>query len=72
MRLEEYLARQQMSLRALARASGLGVATVKRVRDGTCIASRKTLNAIVDATDGAVTIAELISVALEAGSEDHD
>lgn len=65
MRLDEYLSLHKMSLRALARAAKLGVATVKRVRDGTSIANRRTLEAIVDATDGAVTISDLVSVAVE-------
>lgn len=65
MRLDEYLSLNGMSLRMLARSSGLGVATVKRARDGTCIASRRTLAAIVDATGGAVTLSDLISVAVE-------
>lgn len=65
MQLDEYLSLHKMSLRALARSSGLGVATVKRVRDGTCIANRKTLDAIVEVTGGLVTLTDLISVAVE-------
>ncbi len=56
----------------MARASNLGVATVKRVRDGTCIANRRTLKAIIAATEGEVTMTDLISVALENDDERND
>lgn len=53
----------------MARASNLGVATVKRVRDGTCIANRRTLKAIISATQGEVTMTDLLSVAVESDDE---
>lgn len=60
MTLKEYLDRNELSLRAFAKRCGVSAPTILRVRDGLHMPSRKTLKAIVDATDGAVKIHNLI------------
>lgn len=62
MTLKEYLDRNELSLRAFAKRCGVSAPTILRVRDGLHMPSRKTLQAIVDATDGAVRIQELIVI----------
>lgn len=67
MRLDEYLRLNNLSLRAFARETGLGVATISRLRKGDGMGSRRTLNAIVQATGGSVTITDLVEVAVQFG-----
>lgn len=62
MTLKEYLDLNGLSLKAFGICCGLSAPTILRARDGVNIPSRKTLQAIVDATDGQVTIAELIPI----------
>jgi len=62
MTLKEYLSQNQLSLQAFADRCGLSAPTVLRIRDGKNIPSRRTLTAIVQATQGAVNIQDLISV----------
>lgn len=60
MTLKDYLNKNNLSLQAFGNRAGLSAPTVLRIRDGRNMPSRRTLNAIVRATDGAVTIQELI------------
>lgn len=62
MTLKEYLNQHQLSLQAFADCCGLSAPTVLRIRDGKNIPSRRTLTAIVQATNGEVNIQDLISV----------
>ncbi len=62
MTLKDYLTRNNLSLKAFGNRCGLSAPTVLRIRDGRNIPSRRTLNAIVQATSGAVTIQDLISL----------
>ena len=68
MTLKEYLSLNQLSLQAFADRCGLSAPTVLRIRDGKNIPSRRTLTAIVQATQGQVSIQDLISV--EAANEE--
>lgn len=52
----------KLSLKAFGDQCGLSAPTVLRVRDGLHMPSRKTLNAIVNATGGAVKIQDLIVI----------
>lgn len=62
MTLKEYLETNGLSLKTFGERCGLSAATVLRARDGRNMPSRRTLQAIVEATNGAVTIQELIQV----------
>lgn len=65
MTLKDYLDRNKLSLKAFGDRCGVSAPTVLRARDGINIPSRRTLRAIVDATNGAVSIQDLVRV-------DHD
>lgn len=69
MTLKDYLDQNKLSLKAFGDQCGISAPTVLRVRDGLHMPSRKTLNAIVNATDGAVQIQDIISVEMVAKSE---
>ncbi|MEH6521567.1 helix-turn-helix transcriptional regulator [Sulfitobacter sp.] len=60
MTLKDYLNQNKLSLKTFGNLCGVSAPTVLRARDGINIPSRRTLQAIVDATDGAVTIQDLI------------
>lgn len=60
MTLKDYLDQNNMSLQAFGDRCGVSAPTVLRIRDGVNMPSRRTLQAIVDATDGAVTVQDLI------------
>ncbi len=62
MTLKDYLDQNKLSLKAFGDLCGLSAPTVLRVRDGLHMPSRRTLNAIVNATDGAVKIQDLIVI----------
>ena len=62
MTLKEYLDLNKLSLKAFGDQCGLSAPTVLRVRDGLHMPSRRTLNAIVNATGGDVKIQDLIVV----------
>ena len=55
MTLKEYLDLNNISLKAFGDRCGVSAATILRARDGVVIPSRKTVKAIVNATDGQVT-----------------
>lgn len=61
MTLRDYLDQNRLSLKAFGDLCGLSAPTVLRIRDGRNIPSRKTLNAIVRATGGVVTVQDLIA-----------
>lgn len=65
MKLSDYLSENGLSLHRFAKAAGLSPATVMRVRDGTVIPSRRTLLAIVTATERRVSVNELMSVCVD-------
>ena len=56
MTLKDYLDRNGLSLKAFGERCGLSAPTILRARDGVNIPSRRTLQAIVSATDGAVHV----------------
>lgn len=60
MTLKDYLHQNKLSLKAFGDRCGISAPTVLRVRDGRNIPSRRTIQAIVDATGGTVTVQELI------------
>lgn len=60
MTLKDYLNHHNLSLKAFGDRCGLSAPTVLRIRDGRNIPSRRTINAIVQATGGTVTVQELI------------
>ena len=62
MTLKDYLTQNNLSLKVFGDRCGLSAPTVLRARDGINIPSRRTLQAIVTATNGAVSIQDLISV----------
>lgn len=62
MTLKEYLTHNSLSLKGFADQCGLSAPTILRARDGINMPSRRTLEAIVQATGGAVTINDLIHV----------
>ena len=62
MTLREYLTHHKLSLKTFGTRCGLSAATVLRARDGICFPNRRTLMAIVRATDGQVTILDLVAV----------
>ena len=62
MTLKEYLDQNKLSLKVFGDRCGLSAPTVLRARDGINIHSRRTLQAIVTATGGQVSIQELIAV----------
>ncbi len=62
MMLKDYLRQNHLSLKSFANQCGLSAPTILRARDGINIPSRRTLEAIVSATKGAVTIKDLIRV----------
>ena len=62
MMLKDYLNQHDLSLKGFADQCGLSAPTILRARDGINIPSRRTLEAIVSATKGAVTIQDLIRV----------
>ena len=62
MTLKDYLAQQDISLKAFGDRCGLSAPTILRARDGINIPSPRTLEAIVRATGGAVTINDLIQI----------
>lgn len=65
MTLKEYLTQNKLSLKAFADRCGLSAPTVLRARDGINMPSRRTLEAIVRATGGVVTIPDLIRVTMD-------
>ena len=67
MRLDDYLKQNRLSLARFAKAANLSAATVLRARDAICVPSRRTMEQIEAATNGAVTRVDLVSV----GSEDR-
>jgi transcriptional regulator with XRE-family HTH domain len=69
MQLKTFLKQNSMSLARLARQCGVSPTTIMRVRDGQVIPSRRTLEAIVSATGGAVTVVDMISIASLAPTE---
>lgn len=62
MNLHTYLNQNSLSLAKFAKRCGVSPTTILRVRDGEVIPSRRTLTSIVDASGGAITVQELISV----------
>ncbi|WP_425040557.1 hypothetical protein [Primorskyibacter sp. S187A] len=70
MTLNEYLKQNQLSLKGFADQCGLSAPTILRARDGINMPSRRTLQAIVRATGGVVTINDLIRVEVE-GEQKH-
>lgn len=62
MNLQTYLNQNSLSLAKFAKRCGVSPTTILRVRDGEVIPSRRTLTSIVDASGGAITVQELISV----------
>ena len=62
MTLKDYLDQNGLSLKVFADQCGLSAPTILRARDGINIPSRRTLEAIVSVTGGAVTIHDLIRV----------
>lgn len=62
MTLKEYLKQNNLSLKVFGDRCGLSAPTVLRARDGINIPSRRTLQAIVTATGGMVSIQDLITV----------
>lgn len=62
MMLKDYLSQNGLSLKGFADQCGLSAPTILRARDGINIPFRRTLEAIVTATKGAVTIQDLIRV----------
>jgi len=72
MTLKDYLDRNGLSLKAFGERCGLSAPTILRARDGVNIPSRRTLQAIVSATDGAVSIQDLIRFEAEfTGKQDE-
>ncbi|MFV1602331.1 MULTISPECIES: hypothetical protein [unclassified Phaeobacter] len=59
MTLKEYLDLNNISLKAFGDRCGVSAATVLRARDGVGLSSRKTMQAIVNATGGQVTPADV-------------
>ena len=59
MTLKEYLDLNKVSLKAFGERCGVSAATILRARDGVVLPSRKTMEAIVQATDGQVTPGEV-------------
>ena len=72
MTLKEYLDQNKLSLKVFGDRCGLSAPTVLRARDGINIPSRRTLQAIVTATAGQVSIQDLISVDDEAAESNTD
>lgn len=70
MTLNEYLKENRLSLKGFADQCGLSAPTILRARDGINMPSRRTLEAIVRATGGVVTINDLIRVEFE-GEQKH-
>ncbi|SPH20650.1 hypothetical protein ASD8599_01389 [Ascidiaceihabitans donghaensis] len=62
MTLKDYLTQNNLSLKVFGDRCGLSAPTVLRARDGINIPSRRTLQAIVNATGGTVSIQDLITV----------
>lgn len=60
MTLKDYLHHHGLSLKAFGDLCGLSAPTILRARDGVNIPSRRSLNAIIAATDGAVTVNDLV------------
>ena len=65
MMLKDYLSQHDLGLKSFADQCGLSAPTILRAQDGINIPSRRTLEAIVSATKGAVTIQDLIRVELK-------
>ena len=61
MNLKAYLDDNTIGVRAFARRCGLSAATIKRVRDSEVVPSRSTMRKIVEATDGQVTVHDIMS-----------
>jgi transcriptional regulator with XRE-family HTH domain len=61
MTLKQYLNHHNLSLKAFGNLCGLSAPTVLRVRDGLHMPSRRTLDAIVTATNGEIPIQDLIT-----------
>ncbi|WP_299649980.1 helix-turn-helix transcriptional regulator [uncultured Tateyamaria sp.] len=72
MTLKDYLDQNKLSLKVFGDRCGLSAPTVLRARDGINIPSRRTLQAIVTATGGKVSIQDLISVDDEAAESKTD
>lgn len=60
MTLKEYLDQNGLSLKAFGDHCGVSAPTILRARDGVNIPSRRTLEAIIRATGGAVTVNDLV------------
>lgn len=60
MTLKDYLNQNRLSLKAFADLCGLSAPTILRARDGMNMPSRRTLRAIVETTDGVVSIHDLV------------
>ena len=67
MKLAEFLAANNLSLREFARLCGTSASSILRARDGQAVPSRRILNAIHRETAGQVGPADLII----AGEPDH-
>lgn len=61
MTLKEYLNRHGLSLKTFGDQCGISPATVLRARDGAVLPNRQTMRAIVEATKGEVSFAELVT-----------
>lgn len=61
MKLDDYLTVQNLSLGAFAKKASLSKATVSRAREAVVVPSRRTMEKIERATDGAVTRVDLIA-----------
>lgn len=60
MTLKDYLIQNRLSLKAFADICGVSAPTILRARDGVNMPSRRTLRAIVEATNGEVSIQDLV------------
>lgn len=57
-----FLNKNSMSLACLAEKCAVSPSTIMRVRDGVVIPSRRTIAAIIAATDGQVSITDLVKI----------
>ena len=62
MDLKKFLTQNSMSLACLAEKCAVSPSTIMRVRDGAVIPSRRTIGAIIKATDGQVGITDLVKL----------
>jgi transcriptional regulator with XRE-family HTH domain len=68
MLLSQYLVVHGLTLREFARRCGTSPSTMLRVRDGIVVPSRRVLMSIHQETAGAVTVAEMIDLAMTQAS----